>query len=134
MSETSELITKFNNYFPVGAMVKWRIVAHPSYKHQEYKVKTRAYDHFDQPVAFLEGRSGFVSIKPEFVDYSVIESLDWKAAELHFDGVRKTYQALAGTSGVNTELALERVFKPLSERFDKGERSEKLFNEMMNVE
>lgn len=60
--------------------------------------------------------------------------LDWDAAFLHFDGARKIYQALAGTPGVNTALALEHIFRPLAERYERGERTPELYREMMSVE
>lgn len=62
------------------------------------------------------------------------ESLDWKAAFGHFDSVRKSYQELAGTPGVNVSFAFEMVFRPLAERFESGERSAELYEEMMAVE
>ncbi len=62
------------------------------------------------------------------------KSLDWKKAKDHFDSVRKQYQDLEGTPGVNTTLALRTVFDPLAKRFNNGERTEKLYNEMMSVE
>jgi predicted Ser/Thr protein kinase len=60
--------------------------------------------------------------------------LDWKTAKQHFDEVRRRYQDLEGMPGVNTSLALRFTFDPLSVRFNKGERSEELFNEMSSVE
>ena len=60
--------------------------------------------------------------------------LDWTAAKAHLDVVIAAYESFIDTPGVNTKLALEYVLRPLAKRFDEGERSEKLFNEMMNVE
>jgi len=63
-----------------------------------------------------------------------VEAPEWTNAYLHFDGVRKTYEALVDVPGVNTKAALEIVFKPLAERYENGERSEELYDAMMNVE
>lgn len=60
--------------------------------------------------------------------------LDWSAALAHFRRVRRQYQELDNSPGVNTALALEYVFRPLSERYHRGERSPELFREMMTVE
>ncbi len=62
------------------------------------------------------------------------EDLNWDRALAHFRRVRQQYQELNGKPGVNTALALEYVFRPLSERYHRGERSPELFKEMMAVE
>lgn len=134
MLDTKTLIEKFNNYFPVGATVRWRSVNHPNYSHKEYTVKTRAYDHFGQPVTFLEGHRGFVSIEPGFVDYEYLENLDWTIPKAHLDQTIETYESFLDTPGVNTQIALEHVLRPLAARYENGERSEELYDAMMNVE
>lgn len=58
------------------------------------------------------------------------KQLDWVQAFAHFCEVKKQYQQLAGMPGVNTSLALEHVFRPLAERFDRGERSQELYDAM----
>lgn len=60
--------------------------------------------------------------------------LDWEAARKYFDEVRSEYQRLAGTPGVNTELALSLTFRPLAQRFESGERTRELYDEMMGVQ
>lgn len=62
------------------------------------------------------------------------QTLDWEQAFIYFGNVRKNYQDLAGTPGVNTSLALEHVFRPLAERYERGERTLELFFEMISVE
>ncbi|HEX8289792.1 MAG TPA: hypothetical protein VF556_17555 [Pyrinomonadaceae bacterium] len=62
------------------------------------------------------------------------EPLDWEKAFRHFDAVRKTYQELAGTPGVNASMALEYVFRPLAERYARGERTRELYDLMMSAE
>lgn len=62
-----------------------------------------------------------------------MSELDWKKAKEHFDNVMDEYKSLLGTPGVNTSFALMITFNPLLTRFNKGERSEELFNEMMEV-
>ncbi len=64
----------------------------------------------------------------------LISELDWLQAKEYFDTIRKRYQDLEGTSGVNTTLALRLTFDPLSKRFNSGERSDELYNEMLMVE
>ena len=60
--------------------------------------------------------------------------LDWDAAKKCFDAVRKQYQDMEGTPGVNTTMALRMVFDPLSVRYNNGERTQDLYDEMMSVE
>jgi len=59
---------------------------------------------------------------------------NWELACKHFEFVRQTYRELAGTPGVNTQLALEHVFRPLAERYERGERTIELYEAMMSVE
>jgi len=60
--------------------------------------------------------------------------MDWDKAKKHFDKVRKRYQDLEGTPGINTTMALRLTFDPLSKRFNSGERTEELYREMVSVE
>jgi hypothetical protein len=60
--------------------------------------------------------------------------MDWNAAKQHFDDVRERYKALVGVPGVNTSLALAVTFQPLQQRYDSGERTQRLYDEMMAVE
>lgn len=60
--------------------------------------------------------------------------LDWHAAKAHFDAVRQQYRDLEGTPGVNTTLALRLTFDPLARRYNSGERTADLYEEMMAVE
>lgn len=62
------------------------------------------------------------------------ESLDWDKALAHFREVRKQYQDLVVTPGVNATLVLREVFRPLAMRFYGGERTPELFDAMMAVE
>jgi hypothetical protein len=59
--------------------------------------------------------------------------MDWEQAKKHFDSVRKEYEDLEGVKGVNTTLALRMVFDQIAIRFNQGERSEKLYNEMIEI-
>jgi hypothetical protein len=62
------------------------------------------------------------------------ENLNWEAAWQHFKDTREIYQSLAGTPGVNTEMALQIIFKPIAERYESGERTEGLYNALFAVE
>lgn len=59
--------------------------------------------------------------------------MDWEKAKAHFDEVRKQYQDLEGKPGVNTSFALHFTFTPLARRFNSGERTKELYDEMMEV-
>lgn len=59
---------------------------------------------------------------------------DWDKAKGHFDQVVGHYEALRGMPGVNVTVALTYVFAPLLERYNAGERSAALYQEMMDVE
>ena len=58
----------------------------------------------------------------------------WAKAKKHFDRVVGHYEALSGMPGVNVTVALTYVFAPLLERYNAGERSAALYQEMMDVE
>lgn len=60
--------------------------------------------------------------------------MDWEKAKQHFDRIRDIYQGLEGTPGANTSLALHITFTPLSVRYNNGERSQDLYDEMISVE
>lgn len=60
--------------------------------------------------------------------------LDWDKAKSHFDKIKQRYEDLMYTPGVNTSLALAIVFTPLQQRFETGERTAALYDEMMSVE
>lgn len=62
------------------------------------------------------------------------EEMNWEKAKRHFDTVRKQYQDLEGMPGVNTSFALRLTFDPLAKRYNAGERTEELYEEMMSVE
>ena len=59
--------------------------------------------------------------------------MDWEKAKEHFDTIRKQYQDMEGVPGINTTLALRLSFDPLAKRYNAGERSEELYEEMMSV-
>lgn len=59
--------------------------------------------------------------------------MDWEKAKQHFDEIRSMYQAMEGRPGVNTTMALRLTFDPLAKRYNAGERSEDLFEEMSSV-
>lgn len=60
--------------------------------------------------------------------------LDWNKAKKNFDAVRKQYQDMEGAPGVNTTLALRITFDPIAVRYNNGERTQELHDEMMSVE
>lgn len=60
--------------------------------------------------------------------------MDWEKAKKHFDTIRGHYQDLEGVKGVKTTIGLRIVFDPLAKRYESGERSQELYDEMMAVE
>ncbi len=60
--------------------------------------------------------------------------LDWDKAKNHFDEYRKIYQDMEGTPGVNATFALRFTFDPLARRYNSGERTQELYEAMMDVE
>jgi len=68
------------------------------------------------------------------MDENSITADDWKKAKERFDTVRSQYQELEGVPGVNTTFALRAVFDPLAIRYNSGERTKELYNEMLSVE
>jgi hypothetical protein len=62
------------------------------------------------------------------------EVLDWDKAKSRFDGVRQSYLDLDGVPGVNVAYALNLVIEPIARRYNAGERTEELYEEMMSLE
>ena len=60
--------------------------------------------------------------------------LDWDKVWKRFNGVMQQYKDMIGTPGVNTTIALALTFEPIARRYNEGERTQKLFDEMMSVE
>ena len=60
--------------------------------------------------------------------------MDWEKAKKNFDEVRQTYQDLEGLPGINTTLALRGVFDSLAKRYNNEERTQELYDEMINCE
>lgn len=60
--------------------------------------------------------------------------MDWIRAKGHFDEIHKRYLDLIGVPGVNVTFALMMTFSPLLERYNKGERSQDLYDAMISVE
>ena len=59
--------------------------------------------------------------------------MDWEKAKQHFDEIRSMYQEMEGKPCVNTTMALRLTFDPLAKRYNAGERSEDLYEEMRSV-
>ncbi len=59
---------------------------------------------------------------------------DWKKAKQRFDTIRKQYQDLDGLPGVNVTFALRIVFEPLAKRYNAGERTQELYDAMIDVQ
>lgn len=64
-----ETVEKFNERFPVGAIVRWRSVASDKMPRREYTVQYAAINHYGNPVAWFAEKSGMVSVAADFVDY-----------------------------------------------------------------
>lgn len=60
--------------------------------------------------------------------------MEWNRAEKRVREIARQYGSLAGTPGVNTMPALTLVINPLLRRFEDGERTEALYQEMMNLD
>jgi hypothetical protein len=58
---------------------------------------------------------------------------EWEAAKAHFDEVVSDYVELIDTPGVNVNFALAHVFKPLIARYNEGERTDNLYESMLEV-
>ena len=62
------------------------------------------------------------------------KDMNWEKAKEHLDEITNRYKRLVGIPGVNTSLALTLVMYPLAFRYDSGERTQELYNEMLEVE
>lgn len=59
---------------------------------------------------------------------------EWTEAKEHLDEVIREYKNLQGMPGVNVNFALTLVLNPLLNRFNSGERTDELYESMMNTE
>jgi hypothetical protein len=58
----------------------------------------------------------------------------WDEVKDHFDKVRQIYMDLDGVPGINVTPILVEVLEPLAKRYNAGERSQELFDEMKGVQ
>ena len=84
---------------------------------------------------FAEIEAGFGKEPPkEEAGEPEAGELDWPKAKGHFDAIVAIYREMEGMPGVDVQPALLFVFGPLIDRFNGGERTQDLFDEMMDVE
>jgi hypothetical protein len=63
-----------------------------------------------------------------------ISTEEWEKAKKHTETILEYYKELIGVPGVNTTIAITFVFEPLLRRYNSGERTQELYDEMMSVE
>ena len=63
-----------------------------------------------------------------------INDMEFIVALKHFVTVQSIYIDLIGVPGVDVSFALKNVFNPLARRIKAGERSKKLYKELMALE
>lgn len=61
------------------------------------------------------------------------ELLDWTNAEKHLETIEREYTKLDGVPGVNVQFAPQLVIRPLRVRFNRGERTQLLYEEIMEL-
>lgn len=61
------------------------------------------------------------------------KALDWEAAAVHLKKITENYQALLGQPGVNVDFALGAIMT-VQKRYDQGERTQQLHEEIMMME
>jgi len=59
---------------------------------------------------------------------------EWEVVRAHFDAVLATYVDLLNVPGVAAIPAIQITFTPLLRRYQSGERSDSLYDAMMEVE
>ena len=64
----------------------------------------------------------------------IITDSRWQAAKEHLDETVAVYESLLLRPGSNVSFALNYVFAPLLKRYESGERSQDLYDEMAGVE
>lgn len=68
--DADRFIKKFNEQFPVGSTVMWRSVGMKEYPYKEYEVRTAAFTSSSgEPVTYVKGIIGYVSVLEDFVKY-----------------------------------------------------------------
>lgn len=92
----------------------------------------------DEPYEFPNDAMWYGPIEPPPLHASSLESvdekqeLDWTAATRHALVLKAQYVALLGKSGVNQTIALSAINLALK-RFNDGERTDELYDELVNL-
>lgn len=60
------------------------------------------------------------------------KELDWKRAEMHLKNTEEAYRGLVGIPNVNPFFAMG-IVASARQRFDQGERTNALFDEIMSL-
>jgi hypothetical protein len=59
---------------------------------------------------------------------------DWQRAQMHLEFIERVYNEQIGIPGVNVMLAITIVIQPLRARFNRGERTAELYDDIMALE
>lgn len=59
--------------------------------------------------------------------------MDWEKAKKHFDRRLKELVDSIGVDGSNVEVAIITVYFPIANRYNSGERSERLYASMVGL-
>jgi hypothetical protein len=64
----------------------------------------------------------------------MITDKQWESVKTRTDKLREAYLMLGQLPNANVNFALQMVIDPLLKRYDSGERTQSLFDEMMELE
>ena len=64
----------------------------------------------------------------------MITDKQWKSAKTRIDGLRDAYVLFGQLLDPNSKFALETVIEPVLKRYNDGERTQNLYDEMMGIE
>lgn len=78
-------------------------------------------------------RDSVIAVTPERREEDRMDDLDWSDAKKHLDEMKNRYAELLNTPGVDPSYALGGIMET-ERRFDKGERTQSLFDAMMEIE
>ena len=64
----------------------------------------------------------------------MITDKQWKSAKTRLDGLREAYILFEQLPTASTSVALQEVIEPALKRYNDGERSQTLYDEMIGIE
>lgn len=98
------------------------------------KIRARLMEHFTKVECDYVDVVNFAAMLWYLTRLNEISDDDWLKAHDHLNLVIQRYEEIGRMPGANTTFAVNMVFLPLKIRFEEGERTYRLYEDMMEAE